>query len=46
MFGLCLFHGVLQERKKFGSMGFNVSYAFNGSDLRISLRQLQVNALI
>lgn len=32
IFGLCWFHTILIERKKFKSLGWNVIYAFNDSD--------------
>lgn len=35
VFGLCFFHTVLIERKKFKTLGWNVNYAFNESDYSV-----------
>ncbi len=42
IFGICLFHAVILERKKFGPLGWNIPYEFNDSDRECALLNLNL----
>lgn len=45
VFGLCFFHAIVLERKKFGSLGWNVPYVFTDSDRQCAMLLLNTYCL-
>eukprot|EP00929_Paragymnodinium_shiwhaense_P077084 TRINITY_DN3967_c0_g3_i3.p1 TRINITY_DN3967_c0_g3~~TRINITY_DN3967_c0_g3_i3.p1 ORF type:complete len:4541 (+),score=1544.66 TRINITY_DN3967_c0_g3_i3:127-13749(+) len=42
MYVLAFFHAIVQDRRKFGRIGFNVAYDFNESDFKVSAQLLRL----
>ncbi|KAM3623278.1 uncharacterized protein V6R79_009492 [Siganus canaliculatus] len=42
VFGICFFHAIIQERAKFGPLGWNIRYDFNDSDRECALLSLNL----
>ncbi|KAI9002652.1 dynein heavy chain and region D6 of dynein motor-domain-containing protein [Gaertneriomyces semiglobifer] len=41
LFGVCFFNAIIQERKKFGPLGWNIMYDWSNSDLEVSIAILK-----
>ena len=41
LYGFCLFHAIIRERKNFGFQSWNFEYDFDESDLQMSIIQLK-----
>jgi dynein heavy chain len=42
IFGVCFFHAIIQERKKFGPLGWNIIYEFSDNDRECCLLNLKL----
>ena len=38
LFGFCFFHAIIQDRRKFGPIGWNIAYEFTNEDFTVCKR--------
>lgn len=42
LFGVTMLHAIVQDRRKFGALGWNIAYEFAQGDLFVCIQQLQL----
>lgn len=42
LFAYCFFHAIVQDRRKFGPIGWNIAYDFTNEDLTVNIKQLKI----
>lgn len=42
LFGFAFFHAIVQDRRKFGPIGWNIPYAFTNEDFDVCKKQLKL----
>ena len=40
LFGLCFFNAIINERRKYGALGWNIIYEFSASDLEVGFERV------
>lgn len=42
LYSVCIMHVAIQERRRYGTVGWNIAYEFNENDLQISVDQMKI----